>query len=93
MKENSKGGAITEVTFFILFATIEPLHGYGLLTFVDKITEGRLVLEAGTLYGALNTLVGKNLLSIEEEMKSDTKVTKLYQITERGKSCIEKRNI
>ena len=89
MKENSKGGAITEVTFFILLATIEPLHGYGILTFVEKITEGRLVLGAGTLYGALNTLVGKNLLSIKEEMKSDTKVTKLYLITESGKALLK----
>lgn len=89
MKENSKGGAITEVTFFILLATIEPLHGYGILSFIEKTTNGRLVLGAGTLYGALNTLVSKNLLSVIEDLSSNTKITKLFMLTESGKHLLK----
>lgn len=59
MRDNTKGGALTEVTFFILLALYTPKHGYAIMQFIEKETKGRLLLGAGTLYGALNTLQEK----------------------------------
>lgn len=59
MKDNVKGGALTEVTFYILLALYTPRHGYGILKFVEAETNGRLRLGAGSLYGALSTLQAK----------------------------------
>lgn len=56
MRDNAKGGALTEVTFFILLALYRPRHGYGIMQFVEERTGGRLALGAGSLYGALRTL-------------------------------------
>ena len=59
MRDNIKGGALTEVTFFILLSVYQPKHGYAIMQFVEEKTNGRLVLGAGTLYGALTSLEDK----------------------------------
>lgn len=59
MRDHGKGGALTEVTFFILLSLVTPRHGYGIMQFVEEKTQGRLVLGAGTLYGALTALEEK----------------------------------
>ena len=56
MRDSVSGGALTEVTFYILLALCEPRHGYAVMQFVSERTGGRLELGAGTLYGALGTL-------------------------------------
>ena len=56
MRDSASGGALTEVTFYILLALCEPRHGYAVMQFVAERTGGRLELGAGTLYGALGTL-------------------------------------
>ena len=52
MRDNAKGGALTEVTFYILLALYTPRHGYAVMQFIEEKTAGRLSLGAGTLYGA-----------------------------------------
>lgn len=59
MRDNVRGGALTEVTFYILLALYRPRHGYAIMQFIEERTGGRLRLGAGTLYGALNTLQEK----------------------------------
>lgn len=56
MRDSASGGALTEVTFYILLALCEPRHGYAVMQFAAERTGGRLELGAGTLYGALGTL-------------------------------------
>lgn len=63
MRDHKRGGALTEVTFFILLALYRPRHGYAILQFIEEKTQGRLVLGAGTLYGALNTLAEKDWIA------------------------------
>jgi DNA-binding PadR family transcriptional regulator len=84
MRDNVKGGALTEVTFFILLALHEPKHGYSIMQFVEKETEGRLNLGAGSLYGAINSLQEKGWIrAITED--DGTARKKEYIITESGK--------
>ena len=87
MRDNSKGGALTEVTFFILLALYEPKHGYAIMQFIEKRTRGRLLLGAGTLYGAINTMLDKGWIApygMDEERKKE------YLITEAGKLAVKK---
>lgn len=63
MRDNSKGGALTEVTFFILLSLYTPKHGYAVMQFIEDSTKGRLTLGAGTLYGALNSLQDKGWIA------------------------------
>ena len=63
MRDNARGGALTEVSFYILLALKTPRHGYGVMQFVKEQTGGRLQLGAGTLYGALTTLTEKGWIA------------------------------
>ena len=42
MRDNARGGALTEVTFFILLALYRPKHGYAIMQFIEEKTGGRL---------------------------------------------------
>lgn len=82
MRDNAKSGALTEVTFFILLSLYTPNHGYGIMQFVEEKTQGRLILGAGSLYGAIKTLQERNwIMPIDDgnERKKE------YIITEIGK--------
>lgn len=84
MRDNIKGGALTETTLLILLALYEPRHGYGINKFVEKKTGGRVSLGAGTLYKALDTMVKKNwILPCGEDSRK-----KNYIITEYGKMIV-----
>lgn len=64
MRDNIKSGALTEVTFFILLSLYEPKHGYAIMQFVEEKTDGRLVLGAGSLYGAIDSLCKKGWIEL-----------------------------
>jgi len=83
LRDNIKGGALTETTFLILLATCNPIHGYGIMQFIETETKGRVTLGAGTLYGAINTLQKKGW--IEPIGNSQNDVKKDYIITQLGK--------
>lgn len=86
MKETIKGGALTETTMYILLALYTPNHGYGIMQFIEEKTEGRLLLGAGTLYGAINTLVARGWISLHSE--EGNKKKKNYLITTLGKEMV-----
>ena len=51
--------ALTEGVFLILISLVTPRHGYAVMQNIETLTNGRVVLGAGTLYGAINTLLEK----------------------------------
>ena len=87
MRDNIKGGALTEVTFFVLLSVYQPKHGYAIMQFIEEKTNGRLVLGAGTLYGALASLEEKGRIL---PCSSAGGRKKEYLITEAGKEICEK---
>lgn len=87
MRDNAKGGALTEVTFYILLALYKPKHGYAIMQFIEEKTNGRLTLGAGTLYGALTSLSDKKWI---EPLGNEQGRKKEYQITELGRKVAEK---
>lgn len=87
IRDNIKGGALTETTFLVLLAVYQPNHGYGIMQFIERETNRRVVLGAGTLYGAINTLVKKKWIALFGD-EADSK-KKEYLITEIGKQKAE----
>jgi DNA-binding PadR family transcriptional regulator len=87
IRDNIKGGALTETTFLVLLAVYKPNHGYGIMQFIEKETNGRVALGAGTLYGAINALVKKKwIIPFGDEVDSKKKE---YIITDVGKQKAE----
>ena len=68
MRDNVKSGALTEVTFYILLSLYSPKHGYAVMQFIEEKTGGRLSLGAGTLYGALNSMLEKGWIELFGEL-------------------------
>ena len=87
MPESSERGALTEAVFYILLSLYTAMHGYAIMQNVKDLSHGRVELGAGTLYGAINTLLEKNWIrAIEGEEGSRRKE---YEITELGKTVIQ----
>ena len=80
--------ALTEGVYYILLSLLEPLHGYGIIQNVEKLSGGRVRLAAGTLYGALNTLLEKGWIAALENEADSRK--KEYVITETGREMLQK---
>lgn len=87
MPDNNQHNALTEAVFYILLSLYTPLHGYGIMQFVQEMSNNRVTLAAGTLYGALNTLTEKGWIKSLDASESTRK--KEYQITEVGKQVIQ----
>ena len=87
MRDNVKSGALTEVTFYILLSLYSPKHGYAVMQFIEEKTGGRLSLGAGTLYGALNSMLEKGWIGDSEGRKKEC------LITVKGKEIAEKELI
>ena len=77
---------LTEATYYILLSLIRPNHGYGIMQSTQEMSEGRVRLAAGTLYGALGTMCDKGwiiLLSTDEGSRK-----KEYVLTQKGKEML-----
>jgi DNA-binding PadR family transcriptional regulator len=79
--------ALTEAVYYILLSLYEPLHGYGIMQNVERLSSGRVKLAAGTLYGAINTLLEKRWIKALPGENNSRK--KEYQITVGGQKAIE----
>ncbi|MGN1019426.1 MAG: PadR family transcriptional regulator [Aristaeellaceae bacterium] len=75
--------ALTEAVYYILLSLGQPLHGYGIMQNVEQLSHGRVRLAAGTLYGALNTMVSKGWIEALDADASSRK--KEYVITPEGR--------
>ncbi|REE97651.1 PadR family transcriptional regulator [Thermomonospora umbrina] len=79
------GKAMQEPTFLILTALAErPQHGYGIIGDVDRISEGRVRLRAGTLYAALDRLQSEGLVEADHEEVVDGRLRRYYKLTGAG---------
>ena len=79
---------LTEALFYILLAVRKPNHGYGITQEVEELTNGRVTLGPGTLYGAIQSLVKKDWMRIYSE-DTESRKKKEYLITETGRTVFE----
>lgn len=85
---SEKDTPLTEAFFYILLALRHPNHGYGVIQEVEELTQKRVILGAGTLYGALQTMQKRGWIRVvSQELESRKK--KEYIITEAGKEVFE----
>lgn len=76
---------MTETAFYILLSLKEPRHGYGIIKNVETMTNGRLVLGSGTIYGTLTKMQRDGVISVY----ADEKRKKIYEVTELGKALMQ----
>lgn len=59
MGRQTNSGALTESVYYILLRLHKPAHVYALMKDIAEMTDNRVNLGAGTLYGTLSTLEKK----------------------------------
>ncbi|MBQ4042911.1 MAG: helix-turn-helix transcriptional regulator [Clostridia bacterium] len=80
------GQALTEAVYYILLSLTEPMHGYGIMQNVEQLSGGRVHLAAGTLYGAITTMLERGWIRTVSAEKDSRK--KVYGITEEGRAVL-----
>jgi DNA-binding PadR family transcriptional regulator len=78
---------LTEAVYYILLSLYQPMHGYGIMQNVQRLSDGRVQLAAGTLYGAINVLLEKGWISAWQGDMGGRK--KEYIITEKGRAAAQ----
>lgn len=74
-----------EATFLILTALADgSQHGYGIITEVQEISDGRVRLRAGTLYTALDRLRVDGLIGVDREEIAAGRLRRYYRLTPAG---------
>jgi DNA-binding PadR family transcriptional regulator len=83
---------LTESTFFILLSLAPgPRHGYAILKDVQALSDGRLQLSTGTLYGAIKRLLDQDWIArIADPLPDGTeRQRKVYILTDLGRRILE----
>jgi DNA-binding PadR family transcriptional regulator len=72
---------LTETTYYILMSLLEPGHGYYIMQKVEELSEGKVRVAAGTMYGAIENLIKQDLIT---PVASTDPRRKVYLITTVG---------
>ena len=83
---------LTETTYFILLSlSPKPKHGYAILKDVQSLSEGRIVLSTGTLYGALKRLLELDWIVRFDDVnpKDQARDRKVYKLSQYGRRVLK----
>ncbi|HET9309122.1 MAG TPA: helix-turn-helix transcriptional regulator [Candidatus Sulfotelmatobacter sp.] len=80
---------LTEPVLLILLSLAgEPRHGYSILKDVERMSDGRVVLSTGTLYGALRRLLDGGWIERFEERET-SRGRQAYRLTAHGRRNLQ----
>jgi PadR family transcriptional regulator PadR len=76
-----------EPTYFLLAGLLDgPRHGYAIAQLARDLSDGRVGLSAGTLYGALERLSDQGLIRPVEDLRVGGRRRRVYDLTEDGRA-------
>lgn len=80
---------LTEPVLLILLSLADqPRHGYSILKDVEQMSDGRVMLSTGTLYGALRRLLDNDWIE-RLEQKDNSRRKQAYRLTPRGRRNLQ----
>ncbi|MFJ4097652.1 PadR family transcriptional regulator [Kitasatospora sp. NPDC089913] len=81
--------AMQEPTLLLLTALADaPRHGYALIQEISAISDGRVKMRTGTLYGALDRLLQQGLIEVAAEEIVDGRARRTYALTDGGRDAL-----
>jgi DNA-binding PadR family transcriptional regulator len=60
------GGPMTEAMYYVLLALMNPSHGYELMNSITEVSNGRVNMGPGTLYGVLSRMQKEKLIVLTD---------------------------
>ncbi len=80
---------LTEATFFILLSLASgQKHGYVIMKDVARLSDDRVALSTGTLYGALGRLLDQGWIERVDEEQSSGRPRKAYVLSDLGRRIL-----
>lgn len=82
---------LSEAVFFILLSLLPgPKHGYAIMKDVETLSDARVNLSTGTLYGALKRLLRAGWVQRVEDKGDDSgRERKAYTLTQLGRGILQ----
>jgi DNA-binding PadR family transcriptional regulator len=83
---------LTESTFFIVLSLAPaPKHGYAIMKEVEALSDGRVLLSTGTLYGALKRMLEAGWIErvADPEPDGNGRERKAYRLTRLGRRVLD----
>jgi len=74
-----------QVVLVLTSLASEPKHGYALLKDVEKLSQGRIQLSTGTLYGAIRRLLEDEWIE-RFEQEDTSREKQAYRLTAKGRA-------
>ena len=76
---------MSETAYYILLSLTKPKHGYGVMQHVEALTNGRITLGAGTLYGSISKMEKDGVIRfVSEENKR-----RIYEVAPLGREVLQ----
>ncbi|GEL97930.1 PadR family transcriptional regulator [Cellulomonas terrae] len=80
---------MSEQAYYVLLSLAEePRHGYGVVQAVKDLSDDRVRLGAGTLYGILDRLVEAGYAEASGEVVVDGRLRRYYRLTRDGMAAL-----
>ena len=86
------GLPLTETTYFILLSLAPgPSHGYAIMKDVQQLSQARVIISTGTLYGALKRLLELGWIErVDDPAASENgRERKSYRLTQLGQAALD----
>ena len=81
--------ALSEPVLLVLLSLAEqPRHGYSILKDIESMSDGRVLLSTGTLYGALQRLLDNGWIERVQE-ENTPRDRRTYRLTSRGRRNLQ----
>jgi len=65
--------------------SVEPMHGYGLSVWMERGSEGEIVVDDSAIYQALRRLEGRRLVEAEWQQTDSNRRARVYGLTAEGR--------
>lgn len=87
----TKQEPLTESYFYILLCLYEgPKHGYGIMQETLRLSDGKVKIGSGTMYGATGNMLKKGWIIEKISEDSEDNRKRRYELTPEGKEIIQK---
>ncbi|NUR91047.1 MAG: PadR family transcriptional regulator [Nonomuraea sp.] len=81
---------VSEPMYFVLAALrAGPLHGHAISKSVKELSDGRVQPSVGTLYGILERLNERGVITVDREETVNGRNRRYFRITDEGQALVE----
>ncbi|MER5997822.1 PadR family transcriptional regulator [Nonomuraea sp. NPDC052116] len=81
---------VSEPMFFVLAALrAGPLHGHAISKSIKELSSGRVQPSVGTLYGILERLNERGVITVDREETVNGRNRRYFRITDEGRTLVE----